>query len=162
VASGTAGAFTRRGNAGQELGVILAMMTLTQISPRPLRPALRRVALALVLSATLGTAAGCAAAAGDTPGASAVLAANTVLIDVRTPAEFAEGHLEGAINIPVELPDFPQRVAELDPDVEYLVYCRSGRRADVALDYMATIGLSGTNLGSVDQASDATGIRVVR
>jgi rhodanese-related sulfurtransferase len=85
-----------------------------------------------------------------------------MLIDVRTPAEFAEGHLEGAINMPVELATFPAPVAQLDPDVEYRVYCRSGRRAGVALEYMATIGLSGQNLGSVDQASAATGIRVVR
>jgi rhodanese-related sulfurtransferase len=85
-----------------------------------------------------------------------------VLIDVRTPAEFAQGHLEGAINMPVELPTFPDQVAQLDPDVEYLVYCRTGRRADIALEYMATIGLSGQNLGSVDEASAATGVPVVR
>jgi phage shock protein E len=60
-----------------------------------------------------------------------------MLIDVRTPAEFAEGHLDGAVNIPVELPTFTAQVDLLDPDMDYLVYCRTGRRADVAIEYMA-------------------------
>lgn len=48
------------------------------------------------------------------------------MIDVRTPAEFASGHLEGAINIDVQSPDFDQQVAQLDPSATYLVYCRGG------------------------------------
>jgi phage shock protein E len=121
----------------------------------------RRITLALALIGLLGATAGCASL--DTAAAASVpLAEGTVLIDVRTPAEFAEGHLEGAINLPVELPTFAEQVALLDPDVEYLVYCRSGRRADIALEYMASVGLTGQNLGSVAEASDATGIRVVR
>jgi phage shock protein E len=123
----------------------------------------RRIVLALALVGLMGSTAACSSVDTAAPAAASVaLAEGTMLIDVRTPAEFAEGHLEGAINMPVELATFPAQVAQLDPDVEYLVYCRSGRRADVALEYMATIGLSGQNLGSVDQASAATGIRVVR
>jgi phage shock protein E len=124
-----------------------------------MKTSLRRIALALALVGLMGSAAACSTT--DAAEAPMVVAAGT-LIDVRTPAEFAEGHLEGAINMPVELPTFAAQVAELDPDVEYLVYCRSGRRADVALDYMGSIGLSGVNLGSVEQASSATGVRVVR
>lgn len=85
-----------------------------------------------------------------------------MLIDVRTPAEFAEGHLDGAVNIPVELPTFAAQVALLDSDMDFLVYCRSGRRADVAIAYMDTLGMTSTNLGSVEAASTATGIRIVR
>lgn len=120
---------------------------------------LRRTALALALLGLMGSAAACTAT--DAAVEPLAVAAGT-LIDVRTPEEFAEGHLEGAINMPVELPTFAAQVAELDPDVEYLVYCRSGRRADVALDYMGSIGLTGVNLGSVERASSVTGISVVR
>jgi phage shock protein E len=119
----------------------------------------RRITLAFALIGLMGATAACAAT--DAAEEPLAVAAGT-LIDVRTPEEFAEGHLEGAINIPVELPTFAAQVAELDPDVEYLVYCRSGRRADVALDYMGSIGLSGVNLGSVERASSVTGLSVVR
>jgi phage shock protein E len=138
------------GNRHPSVGVTLSRMkTLT-----------RRIALALTLVGLMGTAAACAPS--EAAVAPSVMVAAGTLIDVRTPQEFAEGHLEGAINIPVELPTFAAQVAELDPDVEYLVYCRSGRRADVALDLMGSIGLSGVNLGSVEQASTATGISIVR
>jgi phage shock protein E len=138
------------------------MMNNDSHAPRPLRRTLRRVALAVALVATLGTVAACSAAEGAGLTAVDALPANTILIDVRTPGEFAEGHLEGAVNIPVELPTFAAQVALLDPDIEYLVYCRTGRRADVAIAYMDTLGLTSTNLGSVASASSATGIRVVR
>jgi len=138
------------------------MMTNNTHTPRPLRRTLRRFALAAALVATLGTAAACSTAEGAGLTAAEALPANTMLIDVRTPGEFAEGHLEGAVNIPVELATFTAQVALLDPDMEYLVYCRSGRRADVAIEYMDTLGLRSTNLGSVASASSATGIRVVR
>jgi rhodanese-related sulfurtransferase len=138
------------------------MMNMTPAAPRPLRHVLRRVAIAAALVATLGTAAACstAEAAGGT--AAELLPANTMLIDVRTPAEFAEGHLDGAINVPVELPTFTAQIALLDPTMDYLVYCRTGRRAEIAIDSMETLGFSAVNLGSVDAASSATGIRVVR
>ena len=131
-------------------------------APRPLRRALRRVAVAAALVATLGTAAACSTSEAAGLSAAEALPPNTMLIDVRTPAEFAEGHLEGAINIPVELPTFVAQVNLLDPSVDYLVYCRTGRRAEIAIEYMDTLGMTTTNLGSVDAASRATGVRVVR
>jgi rhodanese-related sulfurtransferase len=66
--------------------------------------------------------------------------ASRVIIDVRTPDEFAAGHIAGAVNIPVEAADFGTRIAELDPQEPYLVYCRSGRRSALAADLMATAG----------------------
>lgn len=131
-------------------------------APRPLRRTLRRLALAAALVATLGTAAACSTAEDAGLSAAEALPANTVLIDVRTPAEFAEGHLDGAVNIPVELPTFTEQVGLLDPDLDYLVYCRTGRRADVAIQYMALLGFTTTNLGSLEDASEATGVRIVR
>ncbi|MEX1334561.1 MAG: rhodanese-like domain-containing protein [Candidatus Limnocylindrales bacterium] len=64
------------------------------------------------------------------------------VIDVRTPAEFEQAHVVGAINIDVEAPDFAERIAELDPDEPYLLYCRTGRRSDLAAQQMAAAGFS--------------------
>jgi len=137
------------------------MMT-SPTAPRPLRHALRRAAIALALVATLGSTAACSTAEGAALSAADALPANTMLIDVRTPAEFAQGHLDGAVNIPVELPTFAAQIDLLDPDMDFLVYCRTGRRADVAIAYMDTLGMTTTNLGSLEAAAQATGIRVVR
>ena len=48
------------------------------------------------------------------------------ILDVRTPQEFAQGHLAGAMNIDSSAPDFEQKLAALDRDKTYLVYCRVG------------------------------------
>jgi rhodanese-related sulfurtransferase len=94
--------------------------------------------------------------------AASVVAADAVVIDVRTPEEFASGHLAGAVNIDVQAPDFDARIAELDPSAGYVVYCRSGNRADQAITRMAEVGFSDlTNGGSVQDASAATGLPVV-
>ena len=64
------------------------------------------------------------------------------IIDVRTPAEYDQAHVVGAINIDVEAADFGDRIAELDPNEPYVVYCRSGRRSDLAAQQMAAAGFS--------------------
>lgn len=71
----------------------------------------------------------------------AALAASdgVVLLDVRTPEEFAEGHLEGAVNLDVQAPDFAARAAELD-GASYAVYCRSGNRSQTAMQAMRSAG----------------------
>lgn len=56
-----------------------------------------------------------------------------VIIDVRTPEEFAAGHIDGAVNIPVEqIAQGIQSVKGLKKDATVLVYCRSGRRSALA------------------------------
>ena len=67
----------------------------------------------------------------------------TILLDVRTPKEHAEGHLPGAVNIPVESSDFRDRVSALDPAGTYAVYCRSGNRSQGAVETMAGAGITG-------------------
>ncbi|MBS7332026.1 rhodanese-like domain-containing protein [Faecalibacter bovis] len=57
---------------------------------------------------------------------------NNVLIDVRTPEEFAEGHVPGAINLNVKDDNFGKKVSELDSTKNYYIYCRSGVRAKSA------------------------------
>jgi len=64
------------------------------------------------------------------------------VIDVRTPAEYEQAHIVGAINIDVEAPDFADRMAELDPDEPYLLYCRTGRRSAIAADQMNAAGFT--------------------
>ena len=86
----------------------------------------------------------------------------TAVIDVRSPEEFAEGHLDGALNLNIEGASFAADIAKLDPTGTYIVYCRSGNRAGTALTAMQQIGIVNvTNLGSVAEASASTGIPVV-
>lgn len=75
--------------------------------------------------------------------ASVIASPGVVIIDVRTPEEFAEGHIEGAINIPVEYADYMDQVAQLDPTATYAVYCRSGNRSQPAVAGMASAGITG-------------------
>jgi phage shock protein E len=91
------------------------------------------------------------------------MTAVTAVIDVRTPAEFAEGHLDGALNIPLESGNFPGEIAQLDPAGTYLVYCRSGKRSAAAVGVMEAAGFTGlTDLGGYADASAATGIPLVK
>ena len=55
-----------------------------------------------------------------------------VFLDVRTPEEFKEGHIEGAVLINFFDADFKQQVATLDKDKPVYIYCRSGNRSQQA------------------------------
>lgn len=76
--------------------------------------------------------------------AEAVAVDGVTVIDVRTPTEFAAGHLPDAVNIDVEDATFPDKIAQLDPAGSYAVYCRSGNRSRVAIDYMTGAGVTHT------------------
>lgn len=78
------------------------------------------------------------------------------VIDVRTPEEFAAGHVAGAINLNLQDRDFAERVASLDPDVGYVVYCRSGNRSATAATQMRAAGLDVLDGGGL-QAMAAAG-----
>lgn len=62
------------------------------------------------------------------------------LLDVRTPAEFAEGHIEGANLINFYDSDFKDRISELDKSETVYVYCRSGGRSGNASRVMEELG----------------------
>lgn len=64
------------------------------------------------------------------------------VIDVRTAAEYASGHLAGAVNIDVSDDGFDAKVSELAKDGTYLVYCHSGNRSAAAADRMAGLGFT--------------------
>lgn len=67
---------------------------------------------------------------------------NAVLLDVRTPEEFAAGNIEGAMNIDFKASDFEQKIAELDKSKTYFVYCLSGIRSGKAADRMSELGFT--------------------
>jgi rhodanese-related sulfurtransferase len=68
--------------------------------------------------------------------------ADLVVLDVRTPEEFAEGHLDGAELLDFYRADFGDRLAELDRGVPYLLYCRSGNRSGQTLEMMRQLGFT--------------------
>jgi len=63
-----------------------------------------------------------------------------VILDVRTPEEFAEGHIEGAVLLDFYREDFADELASFDPDVPYVLYCRSGNRSSGARAIMSELG----------------------
>ena len=66
---------------------------------------------------------------------------NVVVLDVRTVAEFAEGHIDGAILIDQGQSDFVEKAkSTLPTDKKIAVYCRSGRRSANAASRLADIG----------------------
>jgi phage shock protein E len=65
---------------------------------------------------------------------------DVVVVDVRTPEEFREGHLVDAVLLDLTGGVFAERVGELDRDATYLVYCRSGNRSGQAVRMMADLG----------------------
>lgn len=120
-----------------------------------------RIAAAVAL--VLGVAACTSTPSGADSDSSAAVDAETVIVDVRTPAEYATGHLEGATLLDFDAGDVAAAIPDLDPDARYLVYCRSGNRAGQAVELMTAAGFDDvTNLGSVEQAAEATGLPVVQ
>ncbi len=64
-----------------------------------------------------------------------------VILDVRQPSEFAEGHIEGAVNLDwLDEEAFKEGVAKLDKAKTYYIYCRSGRRSNAAAEKMQSDG----------------------
>jgi len=109
---------------------------------------MKKVFAALVLSSLFltGCSTGSSNASVANLGASEFLveseAQGVVLIDVRTPGEFSEGHLVDALNIDVQSSSFQSEIASLDKNVTYALYCRSGNRSGVAADIMAEAGFT--------------------
>jgi rhodanese-related sulfurtransferase len=63
---------------------------------------------------------------------------SAVFVDVREPDEWAEGHIPGALHIP--LADLPQRASELPADADLILVCRSGGRSFVATEFLVRTG----------------------
>jgi rhodanese-related sulfurtransferase len=87
----------------------------------------------------------------DIKGADArrLVAGGAKLVDVRTPAEFASGHVPGAVNIPLDA--LERRLAELGPrDGAIILYCASGARSGQAKRMLASKGFASVhNMGAM-------------
>ena len=65
-----------------------------------------------------------------------------VVLDIRTPEEYAEGHIAGSSNLDFYEPDFAASLDQLDKDLPYFVYCRSGNRSSSAIETMKDLGFA--------------------
>ena len=65
-----------------------------------------------------------------------------IILDVRTSSEYRAGHIEGALNIDVNLASFREELEQLSKNDTYLVYCRTGNRSGTALCEMENLGFS--------------------
>ena len=117
---------------------------------------LKFLAAALIALFAVGSLTACATQTEDPT-------AYAAIIDVRTPEEWATGHLEGAVRIGIADADFAQQLEALDKSADYYIYCRSGNRAGQAIDYMQSAGFTGklVNGGAVANAAGQTGLSVV-
>lgn len=92
----------------------------------------------------------------DPQAAVAELAGRTV-IDVRTPAEFAAGRLDGAVNLDLQSFDFRDQIDALDRGGKYLIYCHSGNRSAQAAAIMDELGFEDVVDGGGLEALAAAG-----
>ena len=65
---------------------------------------------------------------------------NQTIVDIRTPEEFAEGHIEGAVNINLFDKDFLDQISQFDKSKPIFLYCRSGNRTSSATKKIADLG----------------------
>ena len=116
------------------------------------RPARLFAAALLALTLVVGACGSSPTAQLETaapPAAAEVIAEpETILLDIRTPQEVAEGQIAGAVNIDFYEADFRDRLAELDRDATYVVYCRSGNRSGQAMGLFEELGF--TDVTEVD------------
>ncbi|MGI9585384.1 MAG: rhodanese-like domain-containing protein [Acidimicrobiia bacterium] len=73
---------------------------------------------------------------------------DVIVLDIRTPEEFSQGIIEGAVNIDFYEPDFNEQLDALDKDASYVVYCRSGNRSGQSLASFEELGF--TEVSEVD------------
>jgi phage shock protein E len=75
-----------------------------------------------------------------------LVARGALLLDVRTSAEYREGHVPNALNVPVQ--ELPQRLGEVGPTTRpVVVYCRSGGRSAMACQLLRSAGYEVKDLG---------------
>lgn len=67
---------------------------------------------------------------------------NIVVLDIRTPKEFNEGHIEGAINIDFYANSFEKDIAKLDRNTGYILHCRSGGRSGKSEKLLIELGFT--------------------
>lgn len=83
----------------------------------------------------------------DPAQAARLVGEGALLLDVRTPAEFATGAPSGAVNIPVQ--ELASRLDELPRDRTLVAYCRSGVRSASAVEQLVAAGFDAYDAGGV-------------
>ena len=132
--------------------------------------AMKFLRYALFLSCAAAAVCGCACGnteSASNNGASAERSVqidlNTaVLLDVRSAEEYASGYLQGALNIPHD--QIGAEIAAVAPDksARIILYCRSGRRANTALETMRAMGyVNVSNYGGLEDAQERLGLPVI-
>ena len=81
---------------------------------------------------------------------------NRIIIDVREPYEYNEGHVEGALNIPpAEILAGAKKLDDVAKDAELILYCKSGSRSNVSIKILKDLGftnlVNGINAGQVQK-----------
>jgi phage shock protein E len=86
-----------------------------------------------------------------------------VVIDVRTEAEWNEGHLEGAMLIPYDRIETGIATAAVDKKARIYLYCRTGRRTGIAFDVLKKAGYQDlVNLETLEKASKTLNRAIVK
>ncbi len=86
----------------------------------------------------------------------------TILIDVRSAEEYASGHLRGAVNIPHDRITEEIGSVAADKSTPVILYCRSGRRADTALNALKAAGYENvSNYGGLEDAQMRLNLQVI-
>lgn len=90
----------------------------------------------------------------DAQGAQALLLANpdAVVLDVRTPKEIEDGHIQGAVFADFLGGNFKENVSRLDKSAPYIIHCKGGGRSTKALSILETMGF--TNITHMDGGLD--------
>ena len=117
----------------------------------------------LAIFAALWLLAGCASAGSATnmnvlDFSKKIAEPGVVLVDVRTPAEFMSGHIEGAINIDFNSGNFESEISKLSKADIYAIYCRSGSRSSQAASVMDNVGFQevyNLNAGIIDWTNNS-------
>lgn len=79
-----------------------------------------------------------------------------IIIDVREPYEYAEGHVSGAVNIPpMQLMSGAAQLDSVDKDTPIVVYCRTGSRSNVAMLILRRQGFTNITNGINQQQTEA-------
>lgn len=71
---------------------------------------------------------------------------NSIIVDVRTPSEYAGGHVKGSINIPLNV--LPEKMKTLSKDKQIVTCCASGMRSGSAENILKKAGFNAVNGGS--------------
>ncbi|MFO0594064.1 MAG: rhodanese-like domain-containing protein [Myxococcaceae bacterium] len=98
--------------------------------------------LKLMIPVALVSTIACAAPNISGEQAHALVKQGAFLLDVRTPEEFAEGHIDGATNVPVQELEAKLASLNLKKDRDVVVYCRSGKRSARASEILKAAGFA--------------------